>query len=173
MPSRQPLKPLGAALLVVGGMVWAPWAVSQELRFPAGAEAGFRGPGRGPTDAPGLPAAQDRMPEKPSKELPYQPVQGGTVSLQGEQPVGTQQPPAGRDAPLPLARRSRAGRAESSTPLHRFSGLSPLVTVGSSLAMVLGLFLVVAWLMGRTGRNRLALLPKDCLLYTSPSPRDS
>lgn len=77
--------------------------------------------------------------------------------------------PPGKNSPLPLKPR-RGARAESPTAPARIGGLESLVTVGSSLALVLGLFFVVAWFMRRTGPRGAALLPTEVVEVLGRAP---
>ena len=77
---------------------------------------------------------------------------------------------AAPEAPLPLAPRGRGGRTEASGLPGRMGGLSSLLTMGSSLAMVLGLFFVVAWVMRRTGGRASTRLPTDVVEILGHSP---
>ena len=66
--------------------------------------------------------------------------------------------PAGRDGYLTLSppRHARSGPAAG-----RISGLPSVVTIGSSLAVVLGLFLLLTWAMKRSSPAGSGALPKD------------
>ena len=81
---------------------------------------------------------------------------------QGE-PAGETRPshPHGRDGPIPLDPPSRADRGNTPSADLPKTGWKSAATVGGSLAVVLGLFLVVAWLMRRTVSGAPALLPSE------------
>ena len=75
-------------------------------------------------------------------------------------------PPAHKsDGSTPGA--SMATRADQSL---RTSGLPSLVTVGASLAVVLGLFLLSTWLMRRTGAGAATVLSKDVFQVLGRAP---
>ncbi len=61
-------------------------------------------------------------------------------------------------APLPLKPRAAAMTGEDG---KRPGGYQSLVTVGSSLAVVLGVFVLIVWLMRRASPNGLAALPPE------------
>ena len=69
--------------------------------------------------------------------------------------------PPGGDPPIPLTPHGRSNRTGQGSRAGRPGGLPSLVTVTSSLAVVLGLFLVVAWLMHHTAPSGSALLPSE------------
>jgi len=69
-------------------------------------------------------------------------------------------PPPGDDAPLRLSPPRQSGR-QGGPDATRAAGPTSWVTVASSLAVVLGLFLVVAWAMRRTVPGGSVVLPSD------------
>ncbi len=71
--------------------------------------------------------------------------------------------PPGTASPIPLGPRSRPKKAGAAGGVAGAGGLPSVVTVGGSLALVLGLFLVVAWLMRRTVPGGSTLLPGEVL----------
>ena len=82
------------------------------------------------------------------------------------QPAATAAAPAGvssRAAPLPLGSggRSRGGPDSYAVPARPAGGLPAAVTVAGSLAVVLGLFLLVAWAMRRAAPRGSSLLPSE------------
>lgn len=77
--------------------------------------------------------------------------------------------PSGQSGSPPLTPR-RGARQESSAPPQKIAPLSSLLTVGSSLAVVLGLFFVLAWLMRRIGPRRAAILPAEVVEVLGRSP---
>lgn len=84
------------------------------------------------------------------------------------QPAGLSLPPPGRGSGMPLA---AAGNARQPTGKSgRPSGLPSLVTAGSSLAVVLGLFFVFAWVMRRTTPGGLTLLPSEVVEILGRAP---
>ncbi len=76
---------------------------------------------------------------------------------------------AGQSVPLPLAPR-RGVRPEATTAPGRSNGLSSLLTAGSSLAVVLGLFFVMAWLVRRAGPRGASLLPTEVVEVLGRAP---
>ncbi|MFH1920330.1 MAG: flagellar biosynthetic protein FliO [Planctomycetota bacterium] len=68
-------------------------------------------------------------------------------------------PDGGPRIPLVTQKRSSEGR-DAGTP-GRPNGLSPLITISGSLGVVLGLFLLVAWVMQRAVPGGSVLLPKE------------
>ena len=102
----------------------------------------------------------------------FQAPAGPTESGKAEpgMPAARTPPAAAPEAPLPLAPRGRGARTEASGLPGRTGGLSSLVTVGSSLAVVLGLFFVVAWIMRRTGGRASTRLPTDVLENLGHAP---
>ena len=63
--------------------------------------------------------------------------------------------------PLTLSPLGGSSRTEHGTQAGPTGGLRSLITVGSSLAVVLGLFFVVAWAMRRAGPRGSAPLPSE------------
>ncbi len=83
------------------------------------------------------------------------------------QPAGLSLPPPGRGSGMPLAAGdSRQPTGKSGRP----SGLPSLITAGSSLAVVLGLFFVFAWVMRRTTPGGLTLLPSEVVEILGRAP---
>lgn len=75
--------------------------------------------------------------------------------------------PPGRHSPLPLAPPGRSNRTERG---DRTSGLPSLVTVASSLAVVLGIFFLVAWGMRRAAPPGSAALPSEVFELLGRAP---
>jgi flagellar biogenesis protein FliO len=69
--------------------------------------------------------------------------------------------PAARKAPIPLPSTSRTDRGSAPGAALSKSGWRGVATLGGSLAVVLGLFFVVAWVMRRTASGAPALLPSE------------
>jgi flagellar biogenesis protein FliO len=88
-------------------------------------------------------------------------------------PASLQTPPAPafQVGPIPLAPPSRPGQREKD-PAKPKAGLdtSSLITVGSSLAVVLGLFFVVAWVMRRTAPGDCPVLPNEVFEVLGRAP---
>jgi flagellar biogenesis protein FliO len=75
-----------------------------------------------------------------------------------------------RTSAIPLPSPSRSDRGNSSTLGAPPSGLRTTVTVGSSLAIVLGLFFVLAWLMRRGMPGAIAMLPREAVEVLGRAP---
>lgn len=75
-----------------------------------------------------------------------------------------------RDQGFPSLSRSGEEKQGSSRPVPSTEGLGSVVTVISSLAVVLGLFFMTAWLMRRTGAGGLASLPSDVFELLGRAP---
>lgn len=125
----------------------------------AGAQTSYTaGPGQGgemraeyQTPAPLGEKPRDNRPLPPSPPQPSaSPGQGRAASL----PLNG----AKREPPLKLAPPERSPQNPASAPV---GGFRSLVTIGSSLAIVLGVFVVFAWLMRRTLPASAAPLPSD------------
>lgn len=101
-------------------------------------------------------------------------------SLQREQPTEASPPaptpqtrplPArGQSNPIPLAPPGNTDRSREDANAGKSGGAQSLVTIGSSLAIVLGLFFVVAWMMRRTTPGVVALLPSPVLEVLGRAP---
>jgi len=76
----------------------------------------------------------------------------------------------GRASNIPLKPPGRSDRSSPSAPGAPPSGLRTMVTVGSSLAIVLGLFFVWAWLMRRGMPGAIALLPREAVEVLGRAP---
>lgn len=119
-------------------------------------------------------AANDRGLNAAPSTAPSATAEGATVRA-NETPSTTEATataagdPPSKNSPLPLKPR-RGARAESPSTPARSGGLESLVTVGSSLALVLGLFFIVAWFMRRTGPRGAALLPAEVVEVLGRAP---
>jgi len=71
--------------------------------------------------------------------------------------------PEGRKAAIPLQPPGRSDRSSPVTPGAPASGFRTVVTVGSSLAIVLGLFFVFAWLVRRGVPGAIPVLPREAV----------
>jgi len=78
--------------------------------------------------------------------------------------------PDGRAAAIPLKPPSRSDRSNPLAPGAPSSGLRTMVTVGGSLAIVLGLFFVLAWIMRRGMPGSIALLPREAVEVLGRAP---
>jgi flagellar protein FliO/FliZ len=105
-------------------------------------------------------AAHDARPRNPSfssaPRPPQPPVNVRLVS--GEEPISNSK----ARPPLKLAPRSESGRQHSQKPSTPTPS-GALATVGGSLALVLGLFLVIAWCARRITPAGAAILPKEAV----------
>jgi flagellar biogenesis protein FliO len=99
--------------------------------------------------------AEDAVDEE---RLPHAQPQYGEL-----EPLEKAEPPSrpGGKPPIPLGGHSRSGRQPKPGEVDRPGGPPSLITVGSSLAVVLGLFFVVAWLIRRAAPGGSAVLPKE------------
>lgn len=98
---------------------------------------------------PGLPArpAPDASPPSPSNSRPSQPAN-----------------------PLPLAPPHRPDRSGQPGPRPPSNTARTAVSVGATLVACLGLFLVLAWVMRRSGAGPVPLLPKEVLEILGRAP---
>lgn len=62
------------------------------------------------------------------------------------------------------------GRASANDAGQGHAGLGALLTIGSSLAIVLGLFVIVVWIMRRTMPASAALLPSEVVQILGRTP---
>ena len=69
--------------------------------------------------------------------------------------------PSGRNGPIPLPATSRPDRGSTASAELPKSEWRGVATLGGSLAVVLGLFFIVAWVMRRTASGTPALLPSE------------
>lgn len=108
-----------------------------------------------------------RMPPKPPPDAPRTPV---PPAARASARPSASLAPAAAIAPraaapsLPLG-----GRAEKG-PLDKASPISALCTVGGSLSVVLGLFLVVAWAMRKVAPRGALVLPKEVFEILGRAP---
>lgn len=127
---------------------FTPLTVEQPQTFPAG-------------------AAHDARPLNPSfSAAPRPPQTPATVRLvAGEEPISNSK----FRPPLKLAPRSESNRQHSQKP----SAPTPsgaLATVGGSLALVLGIFLVIAWCARRFSPAGATILPKEAVELLGRAP---
>jgi len=94
---------------------------------------------------------------------------GQTAQPSGEMSPGVPLSPRGRQSPLPLPPPGRSGR----TPPGRGGGLASVVTVGSSLAIVLGVFFLVAWGLRRAAPAAGTVLPGEVFEVLGRAPMAS
>lgn len=71
--------------------------------------------------------------------------------------------PEGHKAAIPLKPPSRSDRTSPVTPATPAGGFRTVVTVGGSLAIVLGLFFVFAWLVRRGVPGAIPVLPREAV----------
>jgi len=82
-------------------------------------------------------------------------------------PLATSVPPTTKqDSVSPLA----LGSHNSKNPFGKSSSLSAMITVGGSLAIVLGLFFIVAWAMRKTAPRGSLVLPKEVFEILGRAP---
>ena len=125
---------------------------SRQLQAALETEAGSIKPVRFESPVPGGDGAGAGWPDQP-------PHQERTSSSRREPPPRTISPP-GDDARLRLSPPTQSGQTgHNRTP--RIGGLPSLVPVASSLGVVLGLFLVVAWAVRRTAPGGAVVLPSE------------
>lgn len=100
-------------------------------------------------------------PSSPDKVSKHQELLSGSVApaAQPVMPAPTvPMTPAGSHAPLKLSPPGHAQTGRAIQPSNRFGSL---VTIGSSLAIVVGLFFVFAWIIRRTMPATAAPLPNE------------
>jgi len=110
------------------------------------------------------PAATPSM--QPAANLPAQvlPTASPTAPPTHEQPALHLLPSRKTDANA-----LRPGAREA-TASARVGGLGSLLTMGASLVLVLGLFLIVAWLLRRATPGNVAVLPKEVFEILGRAP---
>jgi flagellar biogenesis protein FliO len=86
---------------------------------------------------------------------------------QGKGNAGAPPAAAGREAPLPLPPPGSNNRGEAG---NRAGGLPSAITVAASLAVVLGIFFLIAWAMRRTAPPGLTPLPGEVLEVLGRAP---
>jgi flagellar biogenesis protein FliO len=87
-----------------------------------------------------------------------------------DQPESTPLSRPGGPPPIPLRPHGRSQRTAEEAGADRPDGLPSLVAIGSSLAVVLGLFFVVAWVMRRAAPGGSAPLPKEAVEVLGRAP---
>ena len=115
----------------------------------------------------GLPAQTVPWPDAtpPSNEITPTAYQ---QPIDSPQPTNAEtMPNQAASAPLPLKPHASTGDAE---PGKRPGGLSSLVTVGGSLAVVLGIFFCIVWMLRRASPGRSALLPSEAYEVLGRAP---
>jgi flagellar biogenesis protein FliO len=101
---------------------------------------------------------------------PWPPGAGSaTASSPPEQPAAKPSRPASGLSDIKLAPRGKT-RGERPKESTKTDGLSPLLTTASSLAMVVGLILLMAWLTRRAGSRTGTLLPTDVVERLGRAP---
>ncbi|MBS0208095.1 MAG: flagellar biosynthetic protein FliO [Planctomycetes bacterium] len=150
-----------------------------------------REPQRLPANTTGtpLPPTQVTIPTPPGASPSYapsagqQPVQyaGGQNTPPADQGVAQaihttpaeplRAPPAKQSKPLPLARRGQTTpRAADEEAATRASGAPSLTTVGASMAIVLGLFFISAWVLRRSMPAGAPALPREVVEVLGRTP---
>lgn len=139
-----------------------------------------------PLGAQGLPAAgriaDEDWPLRQRSAVPasYEhPAEAGSQPASAERLTAPGQPSASPQSPRtavvpPLPPRGQGSRGSPGSPA-KVGGVSSLVTTGGGLALVLGLFFVVAWFLRRSSPRGSLLLPTEVvevLGRTSLAPRE-
>ena len=131
---------------------------------------------------PRYPAQQpSRNPVRQPSHYPAQPPSGQVLpaSYQAPVPPGEPvQPPGDATAPVDLTARSEKtfpalaarGQSDQTGQDGQVDGLTPLLTVASSLAVVLGIFFLVAWGMRRAAPRGWAALPGEVFEVLGRAP---
>jgi len=173
-----PLAKLLGLILVLAGPLALPAQTSPAEDKPPAPATQLGGAGRlwteTPTPPPSgevVPAAYQTpaFPEHPESKKSGPPPAGASPA--GAAPAATASSAlSARDAPLALAPRGRGARTESSGKPGPVGGLSSLLTIGSSLALVLGLFFVVAWVLRRASPRGSVLLPAEVVEVLGRAP---
>ena len=119
----------------------------------------------------GLPSRQPALGSPPSDvgEKPAANNASGPQSLR-ENAAAAEQPAPVAAIPLPLAPPGQSVRGGNPGKSGALPGLPSLAGVGSSLALVLGLFFIVAWLMRRTTPGNCPLLPGEVVEILGRAP---
>jgi len=147
---------------------------------PATASQAARWPQRAPlpegtvAPSPVQPAAYQAAAESSSRVLPAAPASatGGAVGAPSSAAPsaagsgGLALPPPTRHADASSAARGEAG-SQRKTSGHTATSL---VTIGTSLTLVLGLFLLVAWIMRKATPGQAVLLPKEVVEVLGRAP---
>ncbi len=115
----------------------------------------------------GLPAQTVPWPDAASSNNPITPAAYQQPVDSPEQIHAESQPNQAAAAPLPLKPHDATGDA---TPNKRPGSLSSFLTVGGSLAVVLGIFFGIVWLLRRASPGRVALLPSEAYEILGRAP---
>ncbi len=114
-----------------------------------------------------LPQAGRRLPGQPSVTHAAASPTPGTASLETPPTNDPSDSTAATGAAIPLRPRSEAaasaGEGAAAGKAGGKSSLGSMITVGSSLAMVLGLFFVVAWALRKQSPSGSGRLPREVL----------
>jgi flagellar biogenesis protein FliO len=122
-----------------------------------------------PFEAPSVLGARERGEKGPASDgaamRPLSPSEESPTATAGKERTKRPLPPAGREPSHALA-----PPGSQATSGSRSGGLQSVSTVVGSLAVVLGLFFIVAWLLRRAAPGTFGLLPKDVLEVLGRSP---
>lgn len=146
-----------------------------ESRQPA-SKSGNWPPRDAPFESPSsgvLPAVFDLPAGGPSKSPPAASPRSAVAvtPLPRRAPEGPgTMPAAGRNVPLPLPPRDSPQQSTGNPAGGRPGGVASAVTVASSLAVVLGLFFLLAWMMRRTAPRGLTALPTEVVEVLGRAP---
>jgi len=150
---------------------------SEAQRAPPGRSSSDRPPGtasRGPRHQGVLPAAFDSpLPESSEarRRVPSEPSPPATPPQSDVQAdAKTTSPRRGREFRLPLPPPGSSKRTDGSPADEPRGGLTSAVTVVSSLAVVLGLFFVLAWAMRRAAPRGSMILPGEVVEVLGRAP---
>jgi flagellar biogenesis protein FliO len=147
-----------------GGLAAAPMRAAAA----GGPQAGLS-PGGKPAGGAFLRTASGVVPagyDAPSSAADHPAASGRTVPPSGETGPGVPLAPRGRQSPLPLP---PPGRSPAAQP-GRNRGLTSVVTVAGSLAIVLGAFFLVAWGMRRAAPAGATALPNEVFEVLGRAP---
>jgi len=129
---------------------------------------------RGPRDQGVLPAAESSEASSGERSVPLPPATEPQARRQAESP-GPAEGEAGaarrgREFHLPLPPPGSSKQADPNAVERPRGGLASALTVVSSLAVVLGLFLVLAWVMRRAAPRGSTLLPGEVVEVLGRAP---
>jgi flagellar biogenesis protein FliO len=127
----------------------------------------------------GIASGHGMPPQQTAYAAPASPVAQFQTNLPAQLPASALPPPTApaQDRPashLLPARKSEANTlrpgARETTTSGRPAGLGSLLTMGASLVLVLGLFLIVAWLLRRVTPSQVAVLPQEVFEILGRAP---
>jgi flagellar biogenesis protein FliO len=141
---------------------------SVPVRLPQADPTVFRTPGA-PLPQPGFQPSRVRQAawQQPLPQTGPGATGGEPRPLPGGASAAGLLPPQGRESPIPLAPPGRSRRTQQG---NRPKGLTSLITVASSLAVVLGIFFLVAWGMRRAAPKGSTALPVEVFEVLGRAP---